>query len=297
MTTPPVPTVPRKRISIDGVQFLVLIVIVLIVGLMAGAASFTHVKEWTLDNSPADTAEWFGWANAVISELIPTAAIIEIGRRRRRDRDAPVGYPMVLLFGAVLFSLTAQLAVAKPGYSGWVVSALPALAFLGLSKLVFSATSKRPTNPVAADKLATSPATSSDTTRVEEPPAAAPTTRATTTPRKRTPAKKTPATRTPAKKTTAPAVVKPASAPEPAEPTTVPAAPGPRFPEPLLNNARTIAAAHRETNGEDINHGQLAVRLRVPTSEAADILTELANHPTVPGNTRPHNGSPIGAAR
>jgi hypothetical protein len=63
----------------------VLVVIVLLVGLMAGAASFTHVHEWTLDNSPVGTADWFGWANAVISELIPTASLIEIGRRRRRD--------------------------------------------------------------------------------------------------------------------------------------------------------------------------------------------------------------------
>ncbi|MEU4623097.1 hypothetical protein AB0G04_24380 [Actinoplanes sp. NPDC023801] len=279
-------------------QFLILIVIVLLVGGMAGAASFTHVKEWTLDNSPTGTDEWFGWANAVISELIPTAAIIEIGRRRRRDPRADVRYPMVLLFGAVLFSLTAQLAVAKPGVSGWVVSALPALAFLGLSKLVFSATSKRPTNPVAAEKPATSPATSSDTTRVEVRPAAASTTRATAPAKKAAPAKKTPAKRTPAKKTTAPAAAAPAPAPETTAPTApAPAAPEPRYPDALLNNARTIAASHRETNGNDINAGQLAVRLRVSSAIARDLLAKLESHPTLPENTRPHNGTPIGAAR
>jgi hypothetical protein len=268
---------------------------VLFVGFMAGAASFHHVKDWTLHNSPDGTAAWFGWANAVISELIPTAAIIEIGRRRRRNRHASVRYPMVLLFGAVGFSLTAQLAVAKPGVSGWVVSALPALAFLGLSKLVFTATSTtRPATPVTADMPATSPAPSPDTTRAQDRPAAAPKkTRATTT-RKSTPAKKTTA-RTPAKKTTAPAT---APEPAPAEITTgtvtAPAVSGPRYHDRLLANARTIAASHRHEHGEDINPNQLAVRLRVPTADAADILTQLQNNPPIPATTKPHNGTRIG---
>ena len=43
---------------------------VLVAG-MAGAASFTHVHDWTMHNSPAGTGNWFGWANAMVSELIP----------------------------------------------------------------------------------------------------------------------------------------------------------------------------------------------------------------------------------
>ena len=84
-----------RRLSADTAQVGVLVVIVLLVGLMAGAASFRHVHDWTLDNSPDGTADWFGWANAVISELIPTAAIIEIGRRRRRTAAVSVRYPML----------------------------------------------------------------------------------------------------------------------------------------------------------------------------------------------------------
>ncbi|MCM0674046.1 DUF2637 domain-containing protein [Micromonospora phytophila] len=126
---------------------LVLVVILLIVAGFAGAASFTHVKDWTLDNSPAGTGEWFGWANAVISELIPTAALLTI--RRRKRTGGPIGYPMFLLVAAVALSLAAQLAVAKPGLSGWLLSAVPALAFIGLSKLVLTA---GPTPaPAAAD--------------------------------------------------------------------------------------------------------------------------------------------------
>ncbi|MEH0843590.1 DUF2637 domain-containing protein [Micromonospora sp. CPCC 205711] len=128
----PHPTTTRA----DRIDGLVLVVILLIVAGFAGAASFTHVKDWTLDNSPAGTGEWFGWANAVISELIPAAALLTI--RRRRRSGGPIGYPMFLLVAAVALSLAAQLAVAKPGLSGWLLSAVPALAFIGLSKLVLS---------------------------------------------------------------------------------------------------------------------------------------------------------------
>jgi hypothetical protein len=302
MTITPVSTPdiarPRTRFSADNAHVGVLVLIVLLVGLMAGAASFNHVHDWTLDNSPDGTADWFGWANAVISELIPTASLIEIGRRRRRNPGARVGYPMFLLVVAVGISLTAQLAVAHRSVFGWMVSALPALAFFALSKLVFTATATpRPTHPVTATTPATSPATSADTTRAEVSPAAAPTkTRATTTAKKNTPAKKTtPARRTPAKKTTTPAAPKPIPADTTTGTLTAPAATDQRFPGLLLSNARTIAASHRDTHGEDIKPNQLAVRLRVPTSDAADILTQLSNNPPILATTRPHNGTTIGA--
>ncbi|MFD6681260.1 DUF2637 domain-containing protein [Micromonospora parva] len=139
----PHPTATRA----DRIEGLVLVVILLIVAGFAGAASFTHVKDWTLDNSPAGTGEWFGWANAVISELIPAAALLTI--RRRRRSGGPIGYPMFLLIAAVALSLAAQLAVAKPGLSGWLLSAVPALAFIGLSKLVLS-TAPTPADPASA---------------------------------------------------------------------------------------------------------------------------------------------------
>jgi hypothetical protein len=208
-------TTTVKAFTADRAQSGVLVAIVLLVGLMAGAASFTHVHDWTLTNSPPGTPDWFGWANAVISELIPTASLIEIGRRRRHSASS-VRYPMVLLVAAVGVSLTAQLAVARPSVFGWMVSALPALAFFALSKLVFTATAPpRPTTPVPAPTPATSPAPSPDTTRAKVRPAAAHKNRA--TPAKKTAtATKTPARRTPAEKTTAPAA-----------PELVPAAPEP----------------------------------------------------------------------
>src|SRR4029450_13324819 len=98
-----------------------------------------------MKNSPTGPGAWFGWPNAVITELIPTAALIVIARRRRTG--TPIGYPMLLLVVAVGLSLTAQLAVAQPSVFGWMVSALPALAFFALSKLVFAT---RPPTPVPA---------------------------------------------------------------------------------------------------------------------------------------------------
>jgi hypothetical protein len=301
MTTKPVSTkdttaANSKQPRADRIQDGVLVLIVLLVGLMAGAASFTHVHDWTLANSPPKTPDWFGWANSVISELIPTAALITIGRRRRAGNGQSITYPMVLLVAAVGVSLTAQLAVAQPTVFGWMVSALPALAFFALSKLIFTATATpRPTTPVATHTPATSPATSTDTTRAEVRPAAAPKKTRATPVKKSAPAKKTPA-RTPAKKTTAPAVPDTT----PAAPATVPA-PAPaapidrRFPELLLSNARTIAASHRDEHGEDINPNQLAVRLRVPTPTATDILTRLRDNPPQPVTTRPHNGNRVTA--
>jgi peptidoglycan/LPS O-acetylase OafA/YrhL len=140
--------------SVHRGETLALGAILLTVAGFAGAASFTHVHDWTMRNTPAGTPGWFGWANAVISELVPTACAVVIRRRRRTSQ--PIGYPLGLLVAAVALSLAAQLAVAKPGPSGWLLSAVPALAFVALTKLVLSTTSKPtpeqpPATPAAPD--------------------------------------------------------------------------------------------------------------------------------------------------
>ena len=117
---------------------IVQIIIVLVIGGMAGAASFTHVHDWTMHHSPPGTSGWFGWANAIISELTPTAAGLEIRRRKRTHR--PIAYPATVLAAAAALSLTAQVAEATPSPTGWLVAAVPALAFLALTKLVLSGT-------------------------------------------------------------------------------------------------------------------------------------------------------------
>src|SRR5215469_11266743 len=136
----------------DRIENTVQIAILLLIGGMAGAASFTHVHDWTMRNAPAGTGGWFGWANAVISELTPTAAGLEIRRRKRNSQ--PVAYPTVILIAAVALSLTAQVAQAKPSPTGWLVATVPALAFLALTKLVISRTTPKPQHTAPANSQA-----------------------------------------------------------------------------------------------------------------------------------------------
>ncbi|MGK5522434.1 hypothetical protein ACSNN9_24195 [Micromonospora sp. URMC 107] len=142
----------RRFVNSDRLEGVALVVILLAVGGMAGAASFTHVKDWTMIHAPAGTHEWFGWSNAVISELTPAAALLVIRRRRRLDPNASVFYPLSILVGAVALSLAAQIAVANDSFSSRLLSSVPALAFLALSKLVLTAPAARPAREPAKAK-------------------------------------------------------------------------------------------------------------------------------------------------
>jgi hypothetical protein len=149
----------------ERLEDLVLAGIVVFVGLAAGSASFTHVHDWTMKHSPDGTPGWFGWSNAIISELVPVAALLTI--RRRKRAGVSIGYPMFLLLAFAGFSLAAQLAVADPGASGWLLSALPAIAFMALVKLILTpVTATRhldPATPAASAPVVedTAPATPS----------------------------------------------------------------------------------------------------------------------------------------
>ena len=154
------------------IESLTLAAILTVVAVAAGWASFTHVHDWTMRHAPAGTPDAFGWVNAVISELVPVAAFLTI--RRRRTTGASIGYPLALLIAAATLSLAAQLAVAQPSPSGWRLSAVPALAFMALVKLVFAGT------PAAADAAppadpADTPAAGVDQADTDPTPAAAPT--------------------------------------------------------------------------------------------------------------------------
>ncbi|RZU50812.1 hypothetical protein EV385_2598 [Krasilnikovia cinnamomea] len=126
-------TVPGRG---ERVESATLAAILTTVAAAAGWASFTHVHDWTMRHMPVGTPDAFGWVNAVISELVPVAAFLTIKRRRRTGQ--PIGYPLALLIAAAALSLAAQLAVAQPSPSGWLLSAVPALAFMALVKLVFT---------------------------------------------------------------------------------------------------------------------------------------------------------------
>ncbi|WP_204295270.1 hypothetical protein [Actinoplanes campanulatus] len=127
---------PETATGTARAEALLLASILIVVAAAAGWASFTHVHDWTMRHAPAGTPDAFGWVNAVISELVPVAAFLTIRQRRRSHQ--PIGYPLGLLIAAATLSLAAQLAVANPSPSGWLLSAVPALAFMSLVKLVFT---------------------------------------------------------------------------------------------------------------------------------------------------------------
>jgi hypothetical protein len=245
---------PTTGTRVEGV---VLVLILLTVAGFAGAASFTHVKDWTLANSPAGTGEWFGWANAVISELVPIAALLTI--RRRRRTKGPIGYPLFLLIAAAGLSLAAQLAVAKPGPSGWLLSAVPALAFMALVKLVLAPApvvredttpAVKPAEPIrvqVAEQVTTEPAPPAAITPAPEPtptPAAEP---------------------APAAEPTVTSAVEP-------EPVTAPAPEPVDVPTHLLPMARFAAVQHEQTTGAPITPAELANRLDIAPAVAGQLL-------------------------
>ncbi|MET8121396.1 hypothetical protein [Micromonospora sp. NPDC005291] len=224
---------------------LVLVLILIAVGGSAGAASFTHVHDWTMANSPANTPGWFGWANAVISELVPIAALLTI--RRRRRTGAPIGYPMTLLIAAAGLSLAAQLAVAKPGPSGWLLSAVPALAFMALVKLVLApAPATQTAEPAAAESMEPIRVQMAEQVTTEPAP---------------------------------PAAIAPAPEPTPAvepELVTVPASEPVDVPAHLLPTARFAAVQHEQATGAPITAAELANRLDVTPTIAGQLLTTIS---------------------
>ncbi|MFI6065295.1 hypothetical protein ACIA47_08495 [Micromonospora sp. NPDC051227] len=152
---------------------------------------------------------------------------------------------MVLLIAAAGLSLAAQLAVAKPGPSGWLLSAVPALAFMALVKLVLApapttqpmAPASEPMEPIrvqVAEQVTTEPA----------PPAA----------------------------------ISPAPEPTPAVapgPVTAPATEPVDVPAHLLPTARFAAVQHEQATGQPITPAELADRLDVSTVIAGQLLTTI----------------------
>ncbi|WFE32923.1 hypothetical protein [Micromonospora sp. WMMD975] len=162
----------RRFLNADGLEAVALVLILIVVAGTAGWASFSHVHDWTMRHVPDGTPDAFGWANAVLSDLVPVACLLDI-RRRRRHRQ-PIGYPVFLMLAFACFSLAAQLAVADASPSGWLLSALPALAFMALTKLVFTGT-PTPTAAPAPARPAPAPVRESvDAEPVDVPAAAAP---------------------------------------------------------------------------------------------------------------------------
>ena len=131
------PSPPAKPSRAERLERATLVLILLAVATLAGKVAFFRVVDWTMANSPAATPRNAGWTNGVITELLPIGGLLYIRHQKRHGRT-PGLLAWSVLGGAFAFSLTAQLAQAKPSVFGWVVAAMPSAAFMVLSKMVVS---------------------------------------------------------------------------------------------------------------------------------------------------------------
>lgn len=123
----------NRRTRAQRAEGLVQVVILLTIGGMAAAASFTHVHNVAAAHGQPG---WLAWADAVVLELMSIATGLEIRRRHRAGQ--PAGFVLAVLVGAVALSLSAQVVEAEPSVVGWLAAALPALGFLALVKIVLT---------------------------------------------------------------------------------------------------------------------------------------------------------------
>ena len=80
---------PGKRQSVEG---LVQVVIMLAIGVAAGAGSFRHVHDVAAMHGQAG---WLAWADAVVLELMSIASGLELRRRKRAHES--VKFPAVVM--------------------------------------------------------------------------------------------------------------------------------------------------------------------------------------------------------
>lgn len=135
------------------VESAVQVAILLLVGTVAGAASFTHVHAVAASHGQPG---WLAWADAVVLELMSITTGLEIRRRHRTGR--PAGFVAWVLVAAVVLSLSAQVVQAEHSIVGWLAAALPALGFLACIKIVLARTPAVPTPATPARDQATPPA-------------------------------------------------------------------------------------------------------------------------------------------
>jgi hypothetical protein len=114
---------------------VVQVLILLAIGSMAAAASFTHVHNVAAEHGQPG---WLAWADAVVLELMSIATGLEIRRRHRAGQ--PAGFVVWVLITAVTLSLSAQVVEAERSVIGWLAAALPAAGFLALVKIVLTRT-------------------------------------------------------------------------------------------------------------------------------------------------------------
>ncbi|WP_371782125.1 DUF2637 domain-containing protein [Streptosporangium subroseum] len=117
---------------------------VLILAAIAGAGSFTHIRDTATEHGQSG---WMAWAVAVCVDLTCVMAARERQRDKKngRERNGWISWPTLVLVGGIALSLAANLAQADPSAWGWITAATPAGAFLiAVSMLERRASDPRP---------------------------------------------------------------------------------------------------------------------------------------------------------
>jgi hypothetical protein len=211
---------------------------VLVLASIAGAGSFTHIR---------DTASQHGqhgpmaWAVAVCIDLTCVMAARERQRDKRLGGTRRISWPTLVLAGGILLSLAANLAQSQPTAWGRVVAGTPSVAFL-VAVSMLERRAARPGLPVPAvpDEarpvlaVVPGPSPSGDSSAGPSPSGEA--------------------------------------SPDPSLPADPPAG---RPAAELVEFARRVAAEHLQAHGEPITRDKLRARLGVSNQLASTLLREL----------------------
>ncbi|MTD53884.1 DUF2637 domain-containing protein [Amycolatopsis pithecellobii] len=121
----------------SGMADVIRMLVTVVLGGIGGAAGFTHTHDWAVHHGQTG---WIAWADAVVIEGIAIVAGFEVQRDHRRRTGRTLTFPMLVLVAGFGIQMTAQVALAEPTPSGWLLAAMPALGFLVVVKLLLRRT-------------------------------------------------------------------------------------------------------------------------------------------------------------
>ncbi|WP_326829065.1 DUF2637 domain-containing protein [Streptosporangium sp. NBC_01810] len=213
---------------------------VLILAAIAGAGSFTHIRDTATEHGQDG---WMAWAVAVCIDLTCVMAARERQRDKKngRQRNGWISWPTLVLVGGIALSLAANLAQAEPSAWGWITAATPAGAFL----IAVSMLERRSTDPRSEPSPAPVPVPDAVPQTPAEPAALAP--------------------------SPTPAV--------PGQNRTENGQNGTGPTSELLDYARRVADEHHARHGRPITRDTLRTRLGVSSQLASDLLRTLRDSP------------------
>jgi hypothetical protein len=215
---------------------------VLVLAIIAGAGSFTHIRDTASEHGQSG---WMAWAVAVCIDLTCVMAARERQRDKKtgRRRRGLISWPVLVLSGGVVLSLAANLQQADPTVWGRITAATPAAAFLVAVSMLERRTSGPRPEP-SQDVSETSPAdVSPSRPRPSEPEAV-------------------------------PGADRPALVPA-QDGQDEPPGPSPA----LVDYARRVADEHHARHGKPITRDVLRARLGVSNQLASDLLRTLRTTP------------------